>query len=374
MMQNRKLRAAIIGCGAMGRNHARVLQQSNRYELIAAADIFPQPLEEMRKVAGSIQLYNDAGEMLKKERPDFVAVVTAVKNHCETTVAALEAGAHVLCEKPLAASLEEADGMLECARKAGRALLVHNEFNASPRTLAALKIVREGGIGRVVSMRGTYKGYFCGGWDLCEGAPHLFALAIQFAGPPRWVASEILTQNRPATEDDIFDGKELRAVNAGWLVGDRIHAMIGFDEGVVMHTEFLGVRTNPHLLVRGTEGSVLVPFAAGVRPGAGEPQSYRCEYPNDPEAKWEPLDCSFAEYARIEDCSTRTIAMSYDHIANWLASKQNGEHPMDAAYGRQALEIIHGTFESHFNGGNRITFPLPQRGHSLERRLGMKSM
>lgn len=367
MNNSTKLRAAIIGCGGMGRNHARVLQNMSRFELVAAADRFPQPLEEMRKVADSIQLYSDANEMLAKEQPDIVAVATAVANHCETTLASLRAGAHVLCEKPLARSLEEADQMLDCAQERGRLLLVHNEYNISPRTLAALQVVRDGGIGQVVSMRGTFKGNFCGGWDIAEGAPHLFALAIQFAGEPRWVSSEIITGDRPATEADIFEGGVLKTVNAGWIVGDRIHAMVGFDGGIVMHAEFLGIKTNPHLLVLGTEGAVLVPY------GASEAKSYRTANPNDPDVKWEPLEYSYGEYNAIENANPRTVTMAYDHIADWLATKQTGVHPLSALYGRQALEVIHGTYESHFQGGRKITIPLERRAHPLERRVNTEA-
>jgi predicted dehydrogenase len=367
MTNSTKLRAAIIGCGGMGRNHARVLKNTTRFALVAAADRFPQPLEEMRKVADSIQLYSDADEMLSRERPDIVAVSTAVRNHCETTIASLRAGAHVLCEKPLARSLKEADQMIDCAAETNRLLLVHNEYNISPRTLAALQVVRDGGIGQVVAMRGTFKGNFCGGWDIAEGAPHLFALAIQFAGAPQWVCSEIITDDRPATEADIFEGGVLKTVNAGLIVGDRIHAMVGFEHGVVMHAEFLGVKTNPHLLVVGTEGAVLVPY------GASEALSYRTANPNDPDIKWEPLEYTYGEYASIEGANPRTVTMGYDHIADWLATKQAGVHPMSALYGRQALEVIHGTYESHFQGGRKITIPLERRDHPLERRVNTQS-
>jgi len=363
MDNSTKLRVAIIGCGGMGRAHATVLQDLSGYELVAAADVFSQPLEEMRKVAGSIHLYADADEMLSKERPAVVAVATAVKDHGATTLAALRAGAHVLCEKPLARTLQEADNMINCAAELGRLLLVHNEYNVSPRTLAALRLVQAGGIGQVIALRGTFKGNFCGGWDIAEGAPHLFALAIQFAGAPRWVCSEIITQNRASMETDIFNGRVLPTVNAGWIVGDRIHAMIGFDAGVVMHAEFLGIKTNPHLLVIGTEGAVLVPY------GASEALPLRCANPNDPEAIWEPLEFTYGEYAGLPNANRRTVAIGYDHIAHWLSSEQSGEHPMSALHGRQALEIIHGAYESHFQGGQRIAIPLLRRDHPLERRI-----
>lgn len=357
-MQNKqKHRIAIVGCGGMGRQHARSLAGLEDFEFVAGVDRFPQPLEELRKITDTINFYSDVDEMLEKERPDIVTVSTAVKDHAEPTIKALRAGAHVLCEKPFARTLAQADEMIECARQAGRMLLVNNEYNVYPRTLAPLKHVREGGIGEIVALRGTFKGNFCGGWDLAEGAPHLFALAIQFAGTPQWVSGTIGTGDHFATESEIFDGSVIPSINAGWLVGDRIHATVGFERGIAMQCEFLGIKTNPHLLVIGTEGAVIVPY------GAGGALPYRTSNPNDPTATWEPLAFDWA------GAENRQVAFAYEHWAQWLADQPAEVHPMAGIYGRQALEVVHGVFESHFQNGARVSIPLAHRDHPLERRV-----
>ena len=147
MQSSTKPRIAIIGCGGMGRAHAQALLRFDGFDLVAAADPFPDPRAAMKKVADSIQFYDDTNKMLERERPDLVIVATSSMYHHDLVIAALKAGAHVLCEKPFSVSLAEADQMLAVARATGRMLLIDHQFRINPRVQAPLRWVREGKIG-----------------------------------------------------------------------------------------------------------------------------------------------------------------------------------------------------------------------------------
>src|SRR5579862_3870503 len=108
-------KSVIVGSGGIARIHAILIEQlGGRVAAVCG-----------RTLAGAASLgrgssYDDLGTMLRAERPDVVHVCTPNHLHAEQTVAALAAGAHVLCEKPLATSRDEALAMMEAAAKAGR--------------------------------------------------------------------------------------------------------------------------------------------------------------------------------------------------------------------------------------------------------------
>jgi len=166
MQKHAKPRVAIIGCGGMGRAHAQALLAFGGLELVAAADPFAEPRAAMKKAANSIQLYENANDMLERERPNLVVVATAAAHHRDLVIAALHGGAHVLCEKPFSVTLAEADEMLAVAQETGRMLLVDHQFRINPRVQACLRLVREGALGDVLSMEmihGAFESHFQGG-------------------------------------------------------------------------------------------------------------------------------------------------------------------------------------------------------------------
>jgi predicted dehydrogenase len=359
-------RIVIIGCGGMGRAHAESLLAFGGFDLIAAVDPFPEPRAAMKKVADSVRLYEDTNEMLAREHPDLVIVATSAMYHHDLVLAALQVGAHVLCEKPFSVSLAEADEMLAAARDTGRMLLIDHQFRINPRVQAGLKRVREGGIGDVLSMRCAGKGRY-GGWELIETGTHLFDVAMLFAGRPSWVSAEMWMKGRRATSADIVDSRTLFHLATGPVVGERVHATVGFDYGVILHAELWDVPSTNFVNVYGTKGVVHVPL------GVAKAEPYFCPKtfvnPNDPDAKWQPIPVEWGQWGQEHNL------YAYDLWAQWIADPGakpmaiKGKHPMDAENGRLSMEIIHGAFESHFQDGNRVAIPLKNREHPLTRRM-----
>lgn len=107
---NEPLRAAIIGTGGIARSHANALSQhQDQVQVVAAVDIDPSRVQDFCQTTGIPHAYTDAELMLAEQAPDLVHIATPPGTHCALSVMSMEAGAWVLCEKPLCASLAEMD-------------------------------------------------------------------------------------------------------------------------------------------------------------------------------------------------------------------------------------------------------------------------
>lgn len=153
------LRAAVIGLGMMGANHARVLNELPNVDLVAVADLDPAAV--LRATSGrTAQGYTSAEDLLTAHRPDLVVIAVPTSLHLPVTLMALDAGAHVLVEKPIAAERDQAEQMIAAAEAAGRILTVgHIErFNPAIRELS--RRLDAGEIGRVFQIRASRLGPF----------------------------------------------------------------------------------------------------------------------------------------------------------------------------------------------------------------------
>src|SRR5258708_11506298 len=116
-------RVAVIGAGSMGRNHARVYREIAGAELVAVVDTFSDIAEQVARISGSSP-YTDVAKMLKEAQPEAVTVAVPTQAHYSAIKRALEAGCHVLVEKPIAATLEEAEELVILADHLHRVLMV----------------------------------------------------------------------------------------------------------------------------------------------------------------------------------------------------------------------------------------------------------
>src|SRR4051794_33336857 len=117
------VRAGVIGLGTMGRHHVRVLQEMDRAELVGVAD--PELSALSLAVRGrDIKGYLDYRELLEKEHLDLAVIAVPTSLHLKVATAALRAGANVLVEKPIAATCEEAQELIDEAALVGRWIAV----------------------------------------------------------------------------------------------------------------------------------------------------------------------------------------------------------------------------------------------------------
>ncbi len=136
MSENRKLRAAAIGVGSLGRHHARnysELAAEGRVEYLGACDIDRETAEKIAAEHGG-ESFTDWRELVG--RADVVSIATPTETHCEIACAFLEASVHVLVEKPIAPTLAEADKMIAAAAASGAKLMVGQLERFNPAMVA----------------------------------------------------------------------------------------------------------------------------------------------------------------------------------------------------------------------------------------------
>ena len=146
MPQERKLRAAVIGCGAIGTRHAAAIRQSDHAELIAACDV---GLDRAQFVADrtATHSYDDIGAMLAAEALDVVTVATPDHLHVGQVMQSVAAGCHVFCEKPMATSLDDARKMVDTAAHHDRYLAIDYNRRFGFGYQKAHELITDGRIG-----------------------------------------------------------------------------------------------------------------------------------------------------------------------------------------------------------------------------------
>ncbi|MDR0999841.1 MAG: Gfo/Idh/MocA family oxidoreductase [Clostridiales bacterium] len=146
-----KLRAAIIGCGFISPAHLGGYAKLDQVEVVGFCDLLTERAEEKAAKFGApgAKVFSDYQKMLDEVKPDIVSVCTENNKHCELTVAALESGAHVLCEKPMAITGAEADKMVAAAKKAGKKLSVGYQLRYTNEAMLLRREIEAGKLGKV---------------------------------------------------------------------------------------------------------------------------------------------------------------------------------------------------------------------------------
>lgn len=145
--QHAPVRVGVIGCGQIGKAHIAQYASMPHVELVAIADIDDGERERVTGLYGIPHGYRDFRALLARD--DIQAVDVCLHNnfHMPVTVAALEAGKHVFCEKPMAGSWVDAQTMFTAAREANLNLSIQNRLYFTPETLAAKTLIDQGRLG-----------------------------------------------------------------------------------------------------------------------------------------------------------------------------------------------------------------------------------
>src|SRR5947209_840978 len=143
------LRTAILGTGGIARAHAAAIAElADQVELVAAVDVDQHRLAHFQEAYGVSHAYADVGEMLACERPDIVQICSPPFLHVDQSIAALDAGAWVLCEKPLAGSLAELDRIAEAEWRTGRFVSSVAQWRFGSGGEHVRRLIGEGAFGR----------------------------------------------------------------------------------------------------------------------------------------------------------------------------------------------------------------------------------
>ena len=158
------LNVGVIGAGFMGKAHSLAYAGMPMFfwpppalpHRKIIAEITEDRAEEAARRFGYESHTADWRRVVEDRSIDIVDIATPNNTHPEIAIAALEAGKHVICEKPLASSTEEARTMYEAARKAGVVHMVAFNYRRTPAVALARKFIDEGAIGDILNFRGTY--------------------------------------------------------------------------------------------------------------------------------------------------------------------------------------------------------------------------
>lgn len=359
---SKKYRVGLVGCGGMGRQHLSTLKQLPDFEISAICDISPASLKKTGDEYGVNARYQDSEKMYDEIHPDIVVVATQTRGHLAPAVAALSRGISVLCEKPIAIDLVEADEIVAAAEKSGAKLAINQQNHVNAGIRKGQAMVKEGVIGEVIMVRGRNK---CGrksGNEFMEMGTHVTDMMMCFGGIPQWCAGTVYNEGRLAESKDIMEAKEMSPGDrdSGLVMGSRAIAHYGFRNGSLGEIQFLGYRPgmnnnygvdvlgeNGQLAYRGT-GGLMQNLWYLPRPMEGTPSQY---------SDWQLVDLSDMN---VED---PLLTMYRDFVA---AMESDSQPPSSGEEGRWAFEMIMGIYQSHREGGRRVELPLADRKHPLE--------
>jgi len=142
------MKAAVIGVGSMGRNHARVYNELPDVELVAVSDSDEKNAASIAERYAT-RPYTDYRDLLEKEKPDAVSIAVPTALHEEVGLAALDAGVHVLMEKPIAATVESGQRLIEKARAVKKHLMIGHIVRFNPAMQALKQKLDAGELGRI---------------------------------------------------------------------------------------------------------------------------------------------------------------------------------------------------------------------------------
>ena len=247
-----KIRVGIIGTGGISQSHTEGYQRIPNVELVACCDINEEKVKQYAEKYGFARWYTDCHEMMAKEELDCVSVCTWNSAHMECTIAALDGGANVICEKPMAMNAAEAQKMKEAADRNGKLLQVGfvRRFGLDADTF--FKFKNEGMVGDVYYAKAQYLrrsgcpgGWFkdkafSGGGPLIDLGVHVIDLARYLAGNPKPVEAfgvtfDNLGPNRAGGGEMAWNADD--SGEHPYNVEDMVSALVKFDNGFTLQVE-----------------------------------------------------------------------------------------------------------------------------------------
>ena len=255
------LKVGIVGCGQIATVHIPYIQARPGARIVGVTDPDSRRAAETAARFGIPAVCRSLKELLDTQRPDVLHVLTPVQTHGPLAIEAMQAGCHVLVEKPMAVDLPEAEAMEAAARRAGVKLCVDHNHLFDPAMMEAREQVRRGVIGELVYVE-TFEGFSlsspdnpyvqpgaAGHWvhQLPGGifqnlAPHPVYLLLAFLDPPKQLHAAALKTGRVPTS-----------------FADELRVLVASDNGLGTFGVSLSIQPfMKYALVSGTEGTIRV--------------------------------------------------------------------------------------------------------------------
>ena len=349
------------GRGGYGHGLDTCFNFHENMRLLAVADPDEKGRAAAMKRLGLATGYASLQEMLDKEPAHLVSIGPRwAERKLEYITACAKKGVGVYMEKPVAASLEEADAIVDVAEKAGIKIVAAHHVRLCPQVVHLKKLMDDGLIGQLLEIRTRGKeDQRAGGEDMMVLGTHCMYLMRLFGGDPLWCSARVTQDGRDITAADRHAASE----PLGPIVGDTIDAAFAFPKGIMGHFASHKVPKAEggrfQITLHGSKG--VAQFAIGQDP--------KVTYLLDPlwtqgkAAEWKPLpdapsndDPSGAK--STDACNKRIV----DELLRIRESK--GRSPVDIVEARATLEMILSVYTAHLSGA-RAAFPLKDRKHPL---------
>ena len=261
-MRQTTIRGGIVGCGAVvTTTHLPAWRRVGDAEIVAVCDQREEVARVVARRWGVPAAYGDLSQMLAKEKLDFVDICTPPLTHYQLTIQAIEAGLHVIVEKPMATSLNEADEMVAAAKEHGIKLCVVHNILFSPVVQKAKSLVDRGVIGKLLAVdihilepperflaqRDHWCHHLPGG-VFNEVEPHSVYLASAFLGKIHTVKAIVRKQSE-----------------FPWATADELKVLLEAEKGLgALTVSCNSPRDSKTLDIFGTKGSVHLDYLAQI--------------------------------------------------------------------------------------------------------------
>ena len=250
----KKIKVAVIGVGSIANEHIKSYIKNESVELYAFCDVSEENLKTMGETYGVTRLYTDEAKMLA-ELPeiDAVSVCTIHAAHAPCVIMALNAGKHVLCEKPMAMNAKEAQDMIDASVKNGKKLMIGFVRRFGNDTAVVKDFINNGNVGEIYFAKASYLrrngnpgGWFgnkalSGGGPLIDLGVHVIDLTRYLMGNPKPVSVYGATfhklGNRPGIKGKICYSNAEKDKTQVCDVEDMVTALIRYDNGAVLSVE-----------------------------------------------------------------------------------------------------------------------------------------
>lgn len=246
-MSESRVRVGVIGCGYWGPNLVRAFNELEDTVVARVCDARPGRLDFIRRRFPLVNVCADAKELLDDPSIDAVAVATPPQTHFALAMDSLQAGKHVLVEKPLATSTADADTLVKAAERLDRCLAVGHPYLYAPPVVLMRSVLQKGQLGDIYYLSSTRANLGPPGavtdvvWDL---APHDISIALDLMGE---TPEDVETQGGWFTQDKLaetafltlrFSGERLVHIHVSWLTPNKTRLLqIVCQRGVVVYDD-----------------------------------------------------------------------------------------------------------------------------------------
>jgi predicted dehydrogenase len=342
---------AILGAGDIANVHIEAYKQlGDRCRIVALVDMFTEKAAEKRDKYGlDCEVVADYKELLDREDVNLVSICLPPSAHCQAAVDFLKVGKHVLCEKPMAPSLEECDRMIAAAKEGNAKLSVVAQNRFKPDIFKTKKLIDTGILGNLYFAQANsmwwrgdnyYDLWWRGTWEKEGGgctfihAVHHIDLFLWLMGDIEEVSATVANQNHCNSEVEDVSVSTIRFKNGalGLMVASLLH-----------HGE------EQKIIIDGEKGSIEIPHKISVS------RQMQNGYPEADDEMAKQLEEAFRSMDEI------TYTEHCGQIENMLSAIEQDKSPLIGGEdARKTVEFISAVYQSAFTG-TKVQFPMTEK-------------